>query len=273
MDIVLIVSICLIIVFLLLIKPVLKKMNRTKIIKTVFSEEWEDILKKNFVLYNKLPEVLKIDLQNKIKIFISEKKFIGCQGLEITDEVRIIIAGQACTLLLNRKTNYYPKLKTIYIYPTAYFSKQRFDIGGVIAEKEIVSLGESWNSGELVLAWDSAEHGAINMYDGKNVVYHEFAHQLDQEDGVADGAPILKSRSSYVSWARVLSTEYDNLIRKKKRHRKTILSKYGATNPAEFFAVVSEAFFEKPDQLNKKKPELYNELQAYYQVNPIEWKN
>ncbi len=107
----------------------------------------------------------------------------------------------------------------------------------------------------------------------KNVVYHEFAHQLDQEDGVADGTPILKNRSSYVSWTRVLSTEYDNLIRKKKRNRKTILSKYGATNPAEFFAVVSEAFFEKPDQLNKKKPELYNELQAYYQVNPIEWKN
>ena len=139
--------------------------------------------------------------------------------------------------------------------------------------RRAANLGESWSSGELVLAWDSVEHGAVNMFDGQNVVYHEFAHQLDQEDGAADGAPILKNRSSYISWGRVLSEEYVKLIKKKKKRRKTVLNKYGATNPAEFFAVSSESFFEKPRQLNKKMPELYAELQSYYQTNPMEWED
>ena len=109
------------------------------------------------------------------------------------------------------------------------------------------------------------------MFDGKNVVYHEFAHQLDQEDGVADGAPLLERHSAYASWAAILGEEYEKLIRKKKRHRKTVIRKYGATNPAEFFAVATEAFFEKPRQLDKRHPELYQELKDYYKVDPLEW--
>ena len=271
MEIFIIIVIILVIVFFLVIKPVLKEMNRKKIIKEPFPEKWENILEEKFTLFKKLPEYLKKDLKNKIKIFLNEKNFIGRQDQKITDEIRILIAAQACLLLLNRKTNYYPKLKSIYIYPTAYLSKHKVNLGGILVEHTRASLGESWSSGELVLAWDSAEHGAINMYDGINVTYHEFAHQLDQEDGAADGAPILKNRSSYMSWGRILSTEYEKLISKKKRRRKSVLNKYGATNPAEFFAVASETFFEKPRQLNKKMPELYTELQSYYQTNPLEW--
>jgi Mlc titration factor MtfA (ptsG expression regulator) len=101
------------------------------------------------------------------------------------------------------------------------------------------------------------------------VVLHEFSHQLDQEDGVADGAPILEHRASYVTWARVLGEEYEAL--RKKRRRKTVMRKYGATNPAEFFAVATEAFFEKPKQMKKKHPELYDELRDYYKLDPLGW--
>ena len=111
----------------------------------------------------------------------------------------------------------------------------------------------------------------MNITDAQNVVLHEFAHQLDQEDGSADGAPILERRSRYTTWARVLSTEYEFLQKKKRKHRRTVLNKYGATNPAEFFAVATEAFFEKSRQMEKRHPELYDELKNYYKLDPAKW--
>jgi MtfA peptidase len=248
-------------VYIFYIKPLIIKRRRDGIQQQPFPAEWEKILEQDFPQYLKLSHPLREDLKNKIKVFLHEKKFHGCHDLEITETMRVLIAAQACLLLLNRETNFFPKLITVNVYPSAYKSE---GIGGPV-------FGESWNSGELVLAWDSSFHGASNMFDGKNVVFHEFAHQLDQEDGVADGAPILERRSAYASWASILGEEYDTLIRKKKRHSKTVLQKYGATNPAEFFAVATEAFYEKPRQLNKKHPELYQELKSYYKVDPMEW--
>jgi len=113
--------------------------------------------------------------------------------------------------------------------------------------------------------------GAVNFRDGHNVAMHEFAHQLDQEDGRADGAPILESRSAYSAWSQVFSKEYAQLQQKTGQGKKSLMDKYGATDPAEFFAVATETFFEKPSQLQKKHPELYHELQGFYKVNPIEW--
>ena len=271
MEIVPFIIIILIPVLYFILKPKYKKYKRKKIMEKPFLPEWEKILKNYFELYNKLPVNLQEELKNKIKVFLKEKVFYGCQGMEITDKIRIIVAAQACILLLNRQTSFYPKLKTIYIYPTTYFSKNVSYDAGIVTESTQASAGESWNSGELVLAWDASIHGATNTVDGHNVVFHEFAHQLDQEDGFADGAPILKHRSCYASWARVLGEEFERLKDKKKRRKKSVLNKYGATNPAEFFAVASETFFEKPRQLNKRHPELYEELKNYYNVNPIEW--
>ena len=132
-------------------------------------------------------------------------------------------------------------------------------------------LGESWTSGSVVLAWDSVLKGAANEDDGKNVVIHEFAHQLDQADGVGDGAPILKDRGEYQDWAKVFSKHYEQLVERTNKGRKTLLDNYGATNPAEFFAVATEAFFESRDRLKKKHPNLYSELKDYYQLDPAEW--
>ncbi len=139
--------------------------------------------------------------------------------------------------------------------------------GGLIAGEQ-GRLGEAWGQGVVVLSWDDVRRGAADMRDGQNVVLHEFAHQLDQEDGAADGAPILPGRSRYVAWARVLGAEYEQLRRDASRGRPSVLDDYGATNPAEFFAVATECFFEKPGLLRRRHPELYEELRAYYRQDP-----
>jgi Mlc titration factor MtfA (ptsG expression regulator) len=134
-----------------------------------------------------------------------------------------------------------------------------------------VRLGESWHRGAVVLAWDDVLHGAADPRDGHDVVLHEFAHQLDQEDGAANGAPRLPKPSMYAAWARVLGEEFEGLAESREQHRRTVLDKYGATNPAEFFAVATEAFFEKPLQLRKRHAELYEQLAAFYRQDPASW--
>ena len=169
------------------------------------------------------------------------------------------------------ETDDYPRLITILVYPHAYVARSVEPIGGgMVLEGEQTRLGEAWTAGVVVLSWDDVRAGASDIHDGHNVALHEFAHQLDQEDGAADGAPILDRRSRYVAWARVLGAEYDQLRLDAERGRRSVLDDYGATNPAEFFAVATECFFEKPTQMKRKHPELYEELKKYYRQNPAE---
>lgn len=252
-------------------KSLSRRAKRKRLLALSFPEEWKQIVRKNVPLYNRLPDSLKEQLHGLVHVFIAEKNFEGCDGLEITDEVRVTIAAQASMLLLNRRATYFPKLHTILVYPHTYVAKTVSSNGTVTVNGQSIRLGESWQKGPVVLAWDSVQGGTLNITDARNVVLHEFAHQLDQEDGAADGAPILEHRSSYVTWARVLSKEYEALQRKKRKRRKAVMNKYGATNPAEFFAVATETFFEKPKQMKRKHPELYDELRNYYKLNPVEW--
>ena len=245
--------------------------RRGALMREPIAESFPGFIEKNIPLYHRLPDDLKQQLHGLVNVFLAEKAFVGCGGQEITDEVRVTIAAQACMLLLNRKTHFYPKLKTIYVYPHTYVAKGLMNDGGLIVEGKSVRLGESWQNGPVVLTWDSVSGGASNIQDGRNVVFHEFAHQLDQEDGDADGAPILESRSCYRSWAAVLGEEYQRLCSKTLGRRRSMLNKYGATNPAEFFAVATEAFFEKPRQMHKKAPDLYEELKSYYHLDPLQW--
>jgi hypothetical protein len=209
------------------------------------------------------------ELKGHIQVFLAEKHFEGCGGMQISDEVRVTIAAQACILLLHRQSDYYPGLSSILVYPTTYLvpSEQKGP-GGLVSEESQARLGESWTRGEVVLVWDSVLSGAADIHDGHNVVLHEFAHQLDQEDGTSDGAPILPRRSMYVAWARVLGHDFDQLVHDAERHHRTLIDRYGATNPAEFFAVATETFFEKSSQLRAKHPELYAQLRDFYQQDP-----
>lgn len=254
------------------LKHALRSRRIRRLTAVPFPPEWEGILLRNIALYRHIPALLQEQLRNDIKIFLGEKRFEGLGGLEMTDEIRVTIAGQACLLLLNRENRDFPGLVSILVYPRAYIAEETRHVGGgVYAEGPSVRLGESWGHGSVVLAWDNVKQGGLNTEDGHNVVLHEFAHQLDQEDGVADGAPILGKQSSYAIWAHIMSEEFERLRSASEHHRKYVLDEYGATSPAEFFAVATETFFEKSLQMSKKSPYLYAELREFYNVDPVEW--
>jgi Mlc titration factor MtfA (ptsG expression regulator) len=246
-----------------------KTWKRRQLSRQAFPGHWLEIIEKNVPFYKKLSTENKKELQQHILIFVSEKRFEGCGGLEITDEIKVTIAAQACILLLHRKTDYYPGLSSIIVYPQAYVAHMVEHLpGGAITEGLDVRLGESWHRGSIVLSWDDARHGAADIHNGHNVVFHEFAHQLEDSRAKGDSTPVLRNRSSYIAWARVLQRDYEKLRRDVSRHRKTFLNEYGATNPAEFFAVATEYFFEKSKELEKLHPDLYRELKFFYQQDP-----
>ena len=249
-----------------------KKWRRHRAANRLFPDEWLRIIKRNVPFYNRLSLEDKEELQRHILIFLAEKRFEGCGGLKITDEIKVTIAAQACILLLHRETDYYPGLSSILVYPHAFIASRIEHLpSGVVAETPQVLLGESWHRGSVVLSWDDVKHGAADINDGHNVVFHEFAHQIDSAGGRGDNTSVLHSRSSYIAWARVLENDYKKLKREKTLNRPTLLDQYGADNPAEFFAVVTEFFFEKPEELKHAHPELYDELKRFYQQDPADF--
>jgi hypothetical protein len=237
-----------------------------------FKPEWERLLVANVPLYSGLPDALRSRVRDRIARFIATTRFEGCNGLELTESMVLTVAAQACLLVLNRDGDPYPKLKTVYLYPTTFSSIQKSqDAIGVVTEGVVQRLGESWQNGTVILAWDSVAQGARNPNDARNVTLHEFAHQLDHENGDTDGAPTLPDRQAYRSWARVFTENYADFQQLLESGKSGLLDPYGATAPAEFFAVVTETFFEKPRQLHKRYPELYEELKGFYGVDPQEW--
>lgn len=237
-----------------------------------FPDEWVDILERNIGVYRKLPTPLRLQLRLLIKQFLHEKRFSGAGGLEVTDEMKVTIAAQACMLRLNRPADLYPGLRYIVLYPEAFVvSRPEMDVAGVVSQKQRGLLGESWQNGKVILAWDSVLNGARNFVDGKNVVLHEFAHQLDSETGSTNGAPLLAGETSYRSWAAALSPEFQALQKDATIGKHSLMDHYGATNPAEFFAVATETFFEKPRRMAKNHPDLFEVMKSYYRIDPTEW--
>lgn len=248
------------------------RMRLKRAIGASFPEDWARLLEDNIQVYRHLPMPLRLQLRKLIKQFLHQKHFSGAGGLEITDEIRVTIAAEACMLILNRSSRVYPALRYIIVYPTTFVVKRsNTDVTGVVDHGSRNLLGESWQAGKVILAWDSVQHGARNFLDGQNVVLHEFAHQLDSETGSANGAPLLGGASSYSIWATVLSGEFEKLQGASRRRKRSLMDHYGATNPAEFFAVATETFFEKPRQMAKDHDELFNTLKSYYRIDPREW--
>ena len=246
----------------------LTRRRRDAIRRRPVPPEWRAIIAKNVPYAAVLGPGDRDELIGHVQVFLAEKHFEGCGGMQVTDEVRVTIAAQACVLLLHRDTDYYPGLSSILVYPTAYLVPGGRMPDGLVTEEPQARLGESWTRGAVVLGWDSVLSGASDLHDGHNVVLHEFAHQLDQEDGAGDGAPTLPRRSMYVAWARVLGHDFEQLVHDTEHHHRTLIDKYGATNPAEFFAVATETFFEKPRPLRSKHPALYLQLKEFYQQDP-----
>lgn len=255
----------------ILLKPKWIENNRNKTKAQPFPKEWRMILKRNVPYFYSMPTDIQLQLKQHVMVFLSEKQFFGFEGVIIDDEIKVTIAAQACLLLLNRPTNYYPKLKSVYVYPAAFVTRHESkDAAGVLQNKPRVLSGESWELGKVILSWKDSKHGASVFNDGHNVVIHEFAHQLDQATGVANGAPFLRHKNRQC-WSQVLSHEFEKLQDKARRGEATLLDHYGATNPAEFFAVASEIFFERPQEMEQQHSALYSQLQGFYQVNPAIW--
>jgi Mlc titration factor MtfA (ptsG expression regulator) len=253
-------------------EPLRVALRRRRIRRQPFPAAWREILRQRVPYFRKMPADLQLQLKKHMQVFLAEKAFIGCADLEVTEEMRVTIAAQACLLLLNRRTNYYRNLRQILVYPGAFIvNRVHTDNIGVLQEQRQVLAGESWTQGQIILSWYDTLEGASVTDDGRNVVIHEFAHQLDQEKGHANGAPYLAHRGRYKRWARVLNTEFERLQMQAANGEPSLFNYYGATNPAEFFAVTSEVFFEQSQAMAELHPELYRELSEFYRVNPLSW--
>ena len=277
---------CLALLFIawLLGEPWLVERRRQRIRAQPFPADWRDILKRRVPYVRALPADLQLQLKQHIQVFVAEKAFIGCDGLQVTDEIRVTIAAQACLLILNRPRGYYPNLRQILVYPGSFVvQREHTDGAGVSHHGHQVLAGESWEQGQVILSWRDTLQDAATPDDGRNVVIHEFAHQLDQETGTANGAPVLARREHYARWAKVLGAEYQQLQARAGRPDRrgyededsqdgdSLFSDYGATDPAEFFAVISEVFFEQPQRMADQHPALYQELARFYGLEPLSW--
>ncbi len=242
--------------------------RRENLVGEPFPEAWLPFLDANVPHYAYLSEAEQSRLRDDLRIFREEKNWEGCGGLTLTDEIQVTIAAQACLLTLGLENHdYYPKVESVLVYPAAYKAPER-EVGdsGVVDERSSsVRLGEAWMSGQVVLSWADARAGGQNPGDGHNVVFHEFAHTLDMADGTVEGTPRLHSQAQYDEWYEVMTQEYERLIEESRQGGSPeVLSDYGANDAGEFFAVVTEAFFEKPRQLRRRHKRLYHVLRGYY---------
>lgn len=251
--------------------PLFKNRRRKKLRTRAFPPGWRAILRDRYPLYGRLPAAEQRELEGHIQVFLAEKYFEGCAGVEITDEVRVLIAAQACTLLLGRETDYFPMMRTVLVYPRAFVGQGKsLGAAGVVTESMGWRLGESWhmpgNTGPVVLSWRDVLAGVADPGDGHNLVFHEFAHQLDAESGSVEGAPAIEE--GYAQWSLVMGREYRSFIDDLRWGRPVVMDPYAATSPAEFFAVATETFFERPIPLRERHPALYSLMSRYFHQDP-----
>lgn len=259
----------------LLVKRSRRQKARRERLARPFSEGEKRVLDRDFPRWRDIPGDLLPRFAGDTRVLMEEKNFEPCGALtEVSDEMRLIISAQAALTIFGKKDHhYFPRLRSILVYPGAFrdHGRRRFDIPE--AEDRGVLYGESWETGSVILSWDNVVAGGRNADDGMNVVIHEFAHQLDQYNGIADGIPQLPDRAAYARWGAVMGPEYDALVAASADRSGSgpFLDPYGATHPAEFFAVASETFFEEPWDLVEEHRELYEELAKFYGLDPASW--
>jgi Mlc titration factor MtfA (ptsG expression regulator) len=252
----------------------LADIQRKKLTAVPFPAAWEEIVRGNVAHYCMLDAAEQVHLKSLIQIFIAEKYWEGCGGLELTDEIRVIISAQACLLLLGLPHEFYRDVATILVYPSTVVPPRpklgHFEVALAPVEASHPILGQAFQQGPVILIWDAVLRCSRHPEQGHNVVYHEFAHKLDMLDGAADGTPPLRDRQEFRDWVSVCSREYLRLKSDVQKGRKSILNAYGAVNEAEFFSVATEEFFDRPLRLIEHAPDLYRVLKEYYRQDPAE---
>lgn len=234
-------------------------------------ESWPAMVAERVPLAARLPAEDRERLFRLMQLFLEEVPIEGVAGLEVTEEIRVTIAAQACLLLLRMPYPRYTRVRRVLVYPSTFVPKTAPTLAsGHIIPPAVPLRGQAWPMGVVVLGWDAVEHGTVSPRGGGNVVLHEFAHMLDAEDGEMDGTPILDSGAAYRAWSRALSQRFEEHVARTERGEPTLLDPYGAENRAEFFAVATEAFFENPAALGEAEPELYGLLVDFYKLDPAE---
>lgn len=244
---------------------IFRRWHRQRLHHQPFPAAWRQILDENVPLSRQLPGPLQATFEKHVRVFLDEKHFEGCGGLAVTDEMRVTIAGYACLLLLGDPCDYYPRLGTVVLYPESFATPLRAtDHLGIVTETVEERLGESWEEGTVVLAWDSIREIIQGRSGGCNVVVHEFGHQIDAQRSLTGGA---RDRD----WAALLAAEKTRQRSAQRRGRPAILDPYALTSPEELFAVATETFYMRPVRFKTNHPALYAELQAVYRVDPAKW--
>jgi Mlc titration factor MtfA (ptsG expression regulator) len=246
--------------------PLLKRRRRAGLLASPLPEAARAMLARTRA-YRRLPPALRPRLIERVRVFLAEREFVGCGGLAITDAIRAEIASQACLLILNRSEHVFDELRSILVYPDEFVVRDAVEEHGVVTARERTLAGQSWDTARIILSWRDVRDAG----DGYNVVIHEFAHYLDEEEGAANGAPLLYGPRDYARWADVMQRAYDELAARADAGEDTLLDPYGVEDEAEFFAVASETFFELPRELRAEHPELYAELAGYYRLDPALW--
>jgi len=249
----------------------LTERRRARLLEHPFPDAWEDILEENVAAYELLDDDEQARLRDLVQVFIAEKNWEGCGGLELDDEMRVTIAGAGCLLLMGRDHDLFNEVESILVYPTAVLAREQprgvFESGARVMDGDKPVLGLAVRGGAVVLAWDSALRGARHPEDGHNVVIHELAHKIDFLDGAADGTPMLETSAERRAWADAFGPAFLAHKQRAERGKRSFLDDYAITNEAEYFAVATEAFFEKPRALERELPEVYQQLASFYALD------
>ncbi len=257
----------------LLLPPLVRRRRRARAFAQSLPPSLQAAINRNVPITRALPAPLARRLEGLVLTFLREKSFVGCNGLEITDEIRATIAAQACLLLLGR-AGHYDDLRSILVYPGAFWVEDEVhDDDGLVTRRRRELSGEAWDSQRIILSWEDVAETAQRPADGYNVVLHEFAHYLDAE---GRGLAVVDGRGRAVmrpldAWHADLLREYDALGAAVDRNEPTFLDPYAAEDEVEFFAVASEDFIECSAQLRDAHPRLYTLLCEFYGIDPAEW--
>jgi Mlc titration factor MtfA (ptsG expression regulator) len=235
--------------------------------KPVDAAAWAAVVRR-FSFLRVLDADEQAKLRDLVAAFLNEKSLQGAGGLTITRDIELVIAAQACLLVLNLDLDYYDDWVEIIVYPDEFIVDHEYtDENGIVHRVRAPLSGEAWEQGPVILSWVDAE--AADGGDGYNVVMHEFAHKLDIRNGTADGFPPLHDDMDRKVWTQVFSEAYADMQQRLERHEYTLIDPYAAEDPAEFFAVLSELFFERPDTLQDIYPAVYAQLTAFYRQDPL----
>jgi Mlc titration factor MtfA (ptsG expression regulator) len=252
----------------IVLPPLVRRRRRRQAFERSLPDTMHAAMERNVALVTALPDDERRRLEALVIAFLDEKQFVGCNGLEVTDEIRVTIAAQACLLLLGRPRSLYDELQSILVYPSAFFVEDEVhDEAGVVERRRRELSGEAWDSHRIILSWEDIADTARRPADGYNVVLHEFAHYLDAEGlGLARGATL-----GLEAWREAMLAEYDTLRATVERGEETFLDPYGAEDETEFFAVATEEFIECSADMAAALPKLYALMREFYGIDPARW--